>query len=212
VIVAILLAATPAASFKADFPKAKVSEAARGGPLVSAEGFVARGMGNTPQAAAKAFVDHYGKFFAVGGDDKIGPAQQPVKGKKGTTVHFERQHQGDPIFDADLVVGLNGTNSVVSVKTVALPEKTSGSFKLSKEDAIRAAAESQSDLSRDSPPHADRGWLVSGDALQAVWHVDLVAGNPQTIWRSTIDGETGTLLIRVDLHPNTKRQKRDLAN
>ena len=211
-IVALLLAATPAASFKADFPKAKVSEAVPGGPLVSAQGFVARGMGNTPESAAKAFVERYGKLFGVTGDDKLGSAEKPVKSKKGTTVSFERQHQGDPIFDANLVVGLNGANSVVSVKTVAVPQKTSGSFKLSKEDIIRAAAETQSDLSRDSPPHANRGWIVWGDALKAVWHVDLVAGNPQTIWRSTIDGDDGTLMTRTDLHPDTKRQKRDLAN
>jgi len=209
VIFALLL--TAAVSFKADFPKARVTGTASN--VVTASGFTARGLGNTPESAARAFVARYAADFGATAEQKLVPQGKPVKGKAGTVFRFERQLEGDPVLGAELVVTVNGASSVVEAHTVLVPAERSGSFSLTKERAIEAAQETQTDLPRESRPRAARAWTISGPKLKPVWQVDLVAGNPQSEWRSTIDAQDGSLLSRIDLHPNKpKPQKRDLAN
>jgi hypothetical protein len=213
VIVALLLAAS--ASFQSDFPHAK-TEAAPDGVLVAASGFSARGLGDTAEAAARAFLDRYGASFGLRGEQKL---ELQTKGLsklgheiKGRTLHFERRLAGDPIFEADVEVKVTEANSVVQVKVPSVPGQVAGAFKLTKEQAIDAASQSQADLPRDPHPRAARGWMASGASLKPVWRVDLIAGNPQTDWRSFMDAENGALLGRVDVGPQKKPVKRDLAN
>src|SRR4051794_12639458 len=118
VIFALLLAAA-AASFKADFPQAKVTEAPSN--IVNASGFTARGLGNTPETAARAFAARYAADFGPTADQKLVPRGKPVKSKSGTVFHFERQLQGDPVVGADLLVTVNGASSVVEAHTVEVP-------------------------------------------------------------------------------------------
>jgi Zn-dependent metalloprotease len=210
VIVALLLAATSAASFKTDFPRAK-AEASPDGALVAASGFTARGLGDTPEAAARAFLDRYGRDFGVLPEQKL-VLRGAVAKTSGHTLRFERQLSGDPIFGADVEVTVNDANSVMRVLTTEVPEQAEGTFKLTKEQAIVAATQSQTDLARDSRPRAARGWMSTGALLKPVWRVDLIAGNPRTDWRSFMDAESGTLLGRVDVGPPRKPTKRDLAN
>jgi Zn-dependent metalloprotease len=209
VIVALLLAA--AASFQSDFPRA-TTEAGADGALVAASRFAAKGLGDTPAAAARAFVDRYGASFGVRGEQKLVLRETGAKSKAGVVLRFERQLAGDPIFDADLEVTVNAANAVVQVRTQTVPEKTSGAFKLTKAQAIGAASQSQSDLPREPHARAARGWMASGALLKPVWRVDLIAGNPQTDWRSFMDAENGALLGRIDVGTQKKPLKRDLAN
>src|SRR4051794_34499868 len=72
-MVALLLAAAGAgaASFKAAFPQASVTEAPAIGTLTSASGFEAHGLGKTPEEAARAFLDRYGAAFGVGSAQEL---------------------------------------------------------------------------------------------------------------------------------------------
>jgi hypothetical protein len=133
-------------------------------------------------------------------------------GKNGGRVRFERRLDGDPIFDGDLVLGVNGANDVTLVNTSAVPAQIGGTFGLTKDEAIEAALTATADRARDPHPRAARGWRSDGSTLKAVWRVDLIAGLPQSDWRSYVDAENGRLVSRIDLRPTLKSApKRDLA-
>jgi hypothetical protein len=206
VIVALLIAAQAAASFRADFPKAKVVEASPGGALTNVSGFAARGLGATPEAAARAFLRRYGAEFGVTERQKL-----IVRVKKGKQLRFERQLDGDPIFDADLLVGVNAENAVTLVDTAAVPGETSGAFMIGKEEALAASMGQIAELSRNPRPKEARGWRSNGSSLRAVWRVDLVAGTPESVWRTYLDAQTAQIVLRIELHPNKPGPKRDLA-
>jgi len=202
VIVALLIAA----SFQASFPKAAVVEASPGGQLLKASGFSADGLGETPPAAAAAFLKKYGDSFGVSGKQKL--TAHAAKAK----VRFERQLDGDPIFEADIVVGMKG-NAVVSVETAPVPVQTAGSWDLSKSQAEQAAFSSTPEPARLPHVRSKKGWKSDGTSLRAVWCIDLLAGEPVSDWRTYLDGQDGRVLLRYDLRAATRKPvpKRDLA-
>jgi Zn-dependent metalloprotease len=205
VILALLIAAS--ASFKSDFPSAKVTADPNLGGIVSASGFTARGLGNTPEAAARAFLKRYAKDFGISDDQKLVLHKGASKGK----LHFERQIEGDPVFDSDIEVTVNGADSVTKVSTAPVPKEARGAFKLNKQQAIDAAVAATSEVARESHPHAVRGWRLNGLELKRVWQVDMVAGTPPNEWRAYIDAEDGSLLAREPVGAQAKVKKRDLA-
>jgi hypothetical protein len=207
VILALLIAAQAAGSFKADVPKATVVEAPSGHGLTRASGFAARGLGSAPEAAARAFLGRYGAEFGVTSQQKL-----VLRGKKGKQLRFERELDGDPIFEADLLVGVDAANAIVLVNTTEVPAQTAGAFAMTKEEAVQAAFALTAEPAHNPRPRAARGWKSNGSSLRPVWRIDLIAGTPESDWRSYLDAENGRLMLRIDLRPNTKPPpKRDLA-
>lgn len=204
-ILALLIAAS--ASFKADFPAAKVKTDPNGMGIVSASGFTARGLGNTPEAAARAFLRRFAADFGIAPDQKLVLQKGSSKGK----LRFERQIEGDPIFDADIEVTVNGADSVTKVSTAPVPKESQGSFKFNKQQALDAAVAATSEVARESHPKAVRGWRLQGLELKRVWQVDMIAGTPPNEWREYIDADDGSLLAREPIGQQTKLKKRDLA-
>jgi Zn-dependent metalloprotease len=203
VIVALLIAA---ASFRADFPKATVAPGPSGKVLISASGFAARGLGGSPEAAARAFLRRYGAEFGVTERQKLVP-----RGNKAGKVRFERQLDGDPIFDADVVLAVNSSNAVTQITTLEVPAQTTGAFELTKDQGVQAAFGAIADPARNPRPRAARGWKSDGSSLRPVWRVDLIAGLPESDWRSYVDAQSGRLMSRIDLRPAKPAPKRDLA-
>ncbi|HEX4384186.1 MAG TPA: hypothetical protein VH083_14600 [Myxococcales bacterium] len=196
-----------AASFQTSFPQATVVEVAPGGQLLKASGFAAKGLGTTPQAAAAAFLKTYGSAFGVTDKQKI-----VARGAKGKLLRFERMLGPDPIFEADLLVGMKG-NDVVSVETDPVPAQAEGSWDLSKADAEQAAFAANPEPSH--PPHARslKGWKSDGTALRPAWRVDLYAGEPVSDWRTYLDAHDAHIMLRYDLKAGQKKKssKPDLA-
>jgi hypothetical protein len=204
VIAALLLIA---ASFQASFPKATVVEVSPGGQLLKASDFAAKGLGSTPQAAAAAFLKTYGAAFGVSEKQKV-----VARGAKGKLLRFERMLGADPIFEADVLVGVKG-NDVVSVETAPVPALAEGSWDLSKADAEQAAFAANPEPAH--PPHArsQKGWKSDGMTLRPAWRVDLYAGEPVSDWRTYLDAHDAHILLRYDLKAGTKKKasKPDLA-
>jgi Zn-dependent metalloprotease len=205
VLLALLVAAS--GSFKSEFPKAKVTNDPNGLGIVSASGFTARGLGNTPEAAARAFLRRFAADFGITDDQKLVVHKGGSKGK----LRFERQIEGDPIFDADIEVTVNGADSVTKVTTAPVPKESQGSFKLNKQQALDAAVAATSEVARESHPKAVRGWRLQGLELKRVWQVEMIAGTPPNEWREYIDAEDGSLLAREPAGAQAKLKKRDLA-
>jgi Zn-dependent metalloprotease len=205
VLLALLVAAS--ASFKSDFPAAKVKMDENGACIVSATSFNARGLGNTPEAAARAFLKRYAADFGITDDQKLLLQKSGSKGK----LRFERQIDGDPVFDGDIEVTVNGADSVTRVKAEPVPKESQGSFKLNKQQAIDAAVAATSEVARESHPKAVKGWRLQGLELKRVWQVEMIAGTPPNEWREYIDAQDGSLLAREPVGQQTKLKKRDLA-
>jgi len=68
-MISLLLAATlgpgSPADFRAAFPAASIVESPAGGRLTHASGFEAPGLGDTPEATARAFLAKYGAAFGI---------------------------------------------------------------------------------------------------------------------------------------------------
>ena len=200
-ILAVLIAAG-VAEFKADFPGASVIESPASGRLTHASGFEARDLGDTPEAAARAFLVRYGAAFGVGPGQELILRGAPPKGGVGA-VRFERRIGQLPVFDANLVVGVDAKSNVILVNAADVPPDVEGRHRKSRSAAVRAAT---AGLETSESPRAQQGWRASGRAIRPVWRVDVIATKPPGDFRSYVDAETGKVLFRADLRRKLPRQ------
>jgi peptidase YpeB-like protein/fungalysin/thermolysin propeptide len=184
--------------FRAAFPSASIVESPAGGRLTQASRFEARGLGRTPEAAARAFLARYGAAFGIGPRERLVARGAPAPGRPGA-VRFERRLDGLSVFDAEVVVGVDARNAVILVNASDAPREAAGSARLSRKAAIRAARAAIPGLESSDEPRTARGWKGFGPVLRPVWRVDLAAARPPGDWRSYVDAETGKVLLRVDL-------------
>src|SRR5229473_3489254 len=102
------------ADFRAAFPAASIIESPAGGRLTHASGFESPGLGDTPEAAARAFLAKYGTAFGINPRQELVARGTPAPGEPGA-VRFERRIGGWPVFDGDVVVGVDAKNAVILV-------------------------------------------------------------------------------------------------
>jgi len=202
-VIAVLLAASAAMSggardFKTAFPAASVIGSADGTRLTHASGFQAEGRADTPEAAAREFLARHGAAFGIGPRQQVVARDHPASGQ-AVAVHFERRVGGAPVFDGDVVVGVNAKNAVVLVNTADVPARVAGRPRISRDSAIRAAKRAIGDLEVSGAPRAERGWRTAGEAIRPVWRVEFTAARPKGDWRTFVDAETARVLQRVDL-------------
>ncbi len=197
-LVGVALGLAGSADFKADFPAASMIESPAGGRLTNASGFEAPDLGDTPETAARAFLTRYGTAFGVAEWEVLMTRGAPSPGQSGP-VRFERCIDGLPLFDGDVVVGMDGKNTVILVNGTDVPAQVQGRARISRKAAIRAAKAGISGLAMSDAPRAERGWRAAGLVIRPVWRVDFTAARPPGDWRTYVDAETGKVLIRVDL-------------
>ncbi len=197
-VLLVAAALGPVADFKAAFPAASVIESPAGGRLTSASGFEASGLGDTPEAAARAFLKEYGAAFGIDPRQELVARTALAAGQVGP-VRFERHIDGLPLFDGDVVVGVDAKGSVILVNAADVPAQVKGRARISRKAAIRAATTAIRGLQTADTPRAKRGWRASGQQIRPVWRVDLVAARPPGDWRTYVDAETGKVFLRVDL-------------
>jgi Zn-dependent metalloprotease len=203
-LVLLAAAGSAVAAFRADFPAASVIESPSGKQLTSSSGFEARGLGANPQEAATAFLARYGAAFGIAGRQRVAVADAAPPGGLGR-VRFERRIDGLPVFDADVVVGVDAASSVILVNTSQVPAKISGRFRLSKKAAIRAAVKAVGGPAPTDSPRAARGWRATASAIRPAWRVDFVSVQPPGDFRTYVDAETGKVLLRKDLRSTAGR-------
>jgi hypothetical protein len=198
----LMLAATLAvgspSDFKTAFPAATTIESPARGRLTNASGFEAPGLGDTPEAAARAFLARYGPAFGVTARQELVARGAPSPGQPGP-VRFERRIDGLPLFDGDVVVGVDSRNTIILVNGTDVSTKVNGRARISRKAAIRAAKASLPGLATSDVPRPERGWRAVGSVIRPVWRVDFTAAQPPGDWRTYVDAETGKVLLRVDL-------------
>jgi hypothetical protein len=197
-LVGVALGLPGSADFKAAFPAASMIESPAGGRLTNASGFEAPGLGDTPETAARAFLGRYGQAFGVTGRQQLVTRGKPLPGQAGA-VRFERRIDGLPLFDGDVVLGVDGKNTVSLVNGTDVPAQVQGRARLSRRAAIRAAKAGLPGLETSDSPRAERGWRAAGQVIRPVWRVDFTAARPPGDWRTYVDAGTGRVLMRVDL-------------
>jgi Zn-dependent metalloprotease len=198
-IAPLLLAASVAsAAFRSAFPGAALIESPDSGRLRSASGFSAKGLGNTPEVAARAFLAQYGAEFGIVPPFELVTTSAPPAGQPGA-VRFERRVEGLPVFDGDLAVGVDAENTIILVNTADVPPVIKGKARLSRAAAIRAAKRAIPNLESDDQPRAERGFKAFFGAVRPVWRVEFAARRPPGDFRSDVDAHTGKVLSRVNL-------------
>jgi Zn-dependent metalloprotease len=204
-MISLLLAATlgpgAPADFKAAFPAASIIESPAGGRLTHVSGFEAPGLGDTPEAAARAFLAKYGTAFGINLRQQLVARGTPAPGQ-AAAVRFERRIDGSPVFDADVVVGVNAAYAVILVNSTDIPGEVKGRARISRRAAIRAAKVAIPGLETSDVPRTERGWRAVGHVIRPVWRVDFTAARPPGDWRTYVDAEAGKVLLRVDLRAN----------
>jgi Zn-dependent metalloprotease len=194
---AVAFGSATLADFRRDFPGASTLVSPEGGHLIHASGFEATGLGGTPEAAARAFLTKYGAAFGIGAEQELAVRNAPPAGQPGP-VRFERRIDGLPIFDSEVVVGIDGRRAVILLNTGDVPAQVTGIARISRMTAIRDAKSAIPGLEKTGGSRAKRGWRTAGDVLRPVWRVDFSAARPPGDWRSYVDAETGEVLLRVD--------------
>lgn len=206
VLAAALGGAGDVAAFRTTFPGAATVASPADGRLTFASGFEASGLGDDPAAAASAFLARHGAAFGVTARHELVARGAPAPGRGGR-VRFERRIDGRPLFDGDVVVGVNGRNGVILVNAADVPPRLAGRPRLSRSAAIEAARTAIPGLETSGAPRAQRGWRAAGRVVRPVWRVDLAASRPPGDWRSYVDAETGRVLLRVDLRADAGRER-----
>jgi Zn-dependent metalloprotease len=206
-IAALVLAATlsaphEVASFKAAFPGASVIESPTGRTMTNASGFETAPLATTPVAAARRFLAKYGAAFGVTYGEELVVRASPQRGETGP-VRFERRRRGMPIFDADIVIGVTGTNCVMLVNGSELPANVSGRSRISRRAAVRTAAR-EAPGNHSEGARATLGWRASLQTLRPVWRVEFTAEQGGE-WRAFVDADTGKVLLRVSTRDETRR-------
>ncbi len=193
-----VLGATGVPGFQADFPGATVTQSPSGGRLVHASDFTAPGLGETAEAAARAFLARHGSAFGIGPRQQLVLASAPAAGQAGA-VRLERRIDGAPLYGGDVVVGVDAAGAVVLVNVGDVPAEVKGTPRISRKSAIKAARKAIPGLEAEGEPRAERGWRAVGKVVRPVWRVDIAARTPSGDWRSFVDAETGKVLLRTDL-------------
>jgi hypothetical protein len=197
-VLVVAVVSSAVAAFRADFPAASVVEAPSGCCLTNASGFEARGLGDNPEAAARAFLARYGGAFGITGKQRLVLRDAPPPGQLGR-VRFGREISALPVFDGDLVLGVDAANSVILVNASDVPRATSGRFHISRKAAIRAAMKAIPGLATSDSPRAQRGWKAVGRTVRPVWRVEFVAERPAGDWRTYVDAQTGRVVLRTNV-------------
>lgn len=203
-LLAVVLGHGPA-EFQAAFPSATVTRAPSGDRLTAASGFEAPGLGATPVLAARAFLERYGLAFGLAPRHELRLRSAPAAGAPGA-VRFERRIAGLPVFEGDLIVGVDARAAVILVNTADVPPRVSGRWRLTRKAAVAAAG---ADLPGKvtGRARAAQGWRPFGGAIRPVWRVDLATREPAGEWRSDVDADTGKVLFRTDLRVDLGRPR-----
>ena len=131
----LLAAGVTTASFEKDFPGASTIKSVGGGRLKTASGFAAKGMGETAEAAARAFLSKYGAAFGIVPRFELAVTGAPAAGQPGG-VRFERRIDRLPVFDGDVVVGVDAANTIILVNAADVPSRVTGRARLSRAAAL----------------------------------------------------------------------------
>ena len=196
-MIALVIAAA-ATSFQAAFPEAATTKGASGEHLKAASGFAAKDLGDAPGAAARAFLDKYGEAFGASAPFVLVQRGAPEKGQSGP-VRFERRIGSWPLFDGDVVVGVDGQGAVILVNAADVPKAVVHKGRISRAAAVEAARSAIPGLVTDDQPRAQRGYKAVGSAVRPVWRVEFTASKPAGDFRTDVDARTGKVLHRVDL-------------
>ena len=194
----LLAAGVASAAFRSAFPEASLIESPDSGRLRSASGFSAKGLGSTPEAAARAFLAQYGAAFGIVPPFELVTLSAPPAGQPGA-VRFERRIVGLPVFEGDLTAGVDAENTIILVNTADVPPVVKGKAALSRAAAIRAAKRAIPNLQTDDQPRAERGFKAFLGVVRPVWRVEFAARRPPGDFRSDVDAQTGKVLLRVNL-------------
>lgn len=194
----VALAQGEPAAFKAAFPAASTLESPAGERLVHASGFEAPGLGDTPESAARAFLARYGAAFGVTRRQELVARVIPAAGQPGP-VRFERRIDGLPLFDGDVIVGVDARNAVMLINGADVPSEVRGRARISRKAAVRIAKAAIPGLETADTLRTERGWRAAGRAIRPVWRIDFTVARPPGDWRTYVDAESGKVLLRVDL-------------
>jgi Zn-dependent metalloprotease len=193
-----VLGQSGADAFASAFPGAETSVTATGGRLTHASAFRAEGLGEAPEATARAFLARHGAAFGVGPGQELVLQYATEPGSVGP-VKFSRRIGQLPVFDGDLTVGLDAQGAVILVNAGDVPPAASGRFRISRKAAIERAQAAIQGLKGVATPTAERGWRAAGATVRPVWRVDFLATQPPGEWRTYVDADSGKVLQRTNL-------------
>jgi hypothetical protein len=202
--IAVAIGSAAVAAFKSDFPGASVVESPAGGRLTHASAFEARDLGNTPEAAARAFLRKYAAAFGVGDGQELVVNGAPAQGRPGP-VRFERRVGGLTVFDGWIVVGVDSRNAVILVNAADVPADVTGHHRISRAAAIRAARSGVPGLRPSSVTRAARGWKAAAQTVRPAWRIDFIADDPPGDLRVYVDAENASVLFRANLRASKLR-------
>src|SRR5215470_118381 len=192
-----LAAAAPAQRFLDAHPASAVLQSPDGQVLLHASGFLAPGLGRTPEAAARGFLSVHGPAFGVASTQELVLRQAPAPGQVNA-VRFERRIAGLPIFGGDVVVGVDAQSRVFLVNAREVARATSGRHALSEAAAIGSALSSlPGNPIGVLPTNVVAGWRSLLGSLRPVYRVDVTG--PSGSWRIFVDAEMGRALLRESL-------------
>ena len=144
-----------------------------------------RPLNETPENYARVFAAKYGPSFGIVDPDTELSLLRSSRGGGGSYVHYRQVHRGVPVFAAELVVGLDANNALVSVNGEISPELE-----------IEVAPDLTADAARELALRAVAKWHVTAPGeLQAeapelyVYDARLLKPSvlaPVLVWKTTV--------------------------
>lgn len=199
----VLVAAAPAgASPPAQFAKAHPGSAQVTSPsgrqLLQASGFLTAPSARGPEQAGRDLLASQGAAFGITPEQTLVLRHAPPAGAVGP-VRFSRLVNGLPVFNGDLVVGVDAQARAFLVNAAEVGSELSGQHTLGEGAAAEAALASFGPAARaSSTATIEKGYRTVGSLLRAVYQVDFIGAQPAGDWRVFIDGETSATRFRLN--------------
>jgi Zn-dependent metalloprotease len=182
------LAAHPGAELIADESAARWS-------LI--HGFATEPAAGDPADIARAFVAGHAALIGLAGAGSGAALDRVVPHRSRRYVRFEQTFLGRPVFDATVIVGVDGAGRVFQVSSTAVASPAwRGKPPVDGPAAVAAAAKGVAGLG--AAIDLTLGSLATGDTAAPAWRV-VAPGAGFHLWVTYVDAWSGAVLWREDL-------------
>ncbi len=158
-------------------------------------------------SAARAFLARNARLFKLRADLRDLRLSRQVEDIGGTSLTFEQEHDGIPVFEGSVVVGFDPDGSIIHVRNEHIPDLTLATTPLLSPDQAVSIAESA--LGTEfSPGQATASLVVvRGDkgyqGHHLAWQISTVLRQPRGDWHLFVDARTGKVVRRLNLMKST---------
>jgi Zn-dependent metalloprotease len=182
--------------FIEEFPAARFVDDGDPGRWYIVHGFASAKVAGDPAVAAEQFALGHRELFGLGHPQSGVELERVVRHRAHRYFQFEQTFDGLPVFEAMVIVQVDGQGRIVRVSSTAVPVPSAAEPAIDEADA--AAAAQRGIIGLVGPPlDVDLGFLPGVGGAQLAYRV-IAPGTDLHLWETYVDARSGVVALRFD--------------